>query len=174
MGQLVIFAAISIFLATASRSALRDPRSHGFYRFFAWEALAGLLVLNAPAWFRDPFSPLQIVSWMMLLISIVLAVHGFWMLIRAGRPVGSPENTTALITSGAYRLIRHPLYSSLLWLGWGAFCKQPSPPSTLLTLVMTAFLVATAKVEEAELLGRFGAAYEEYRRRTRMFIPYVL
>lgn len=173
MAELGVFIALTFVLTAFSREALRDPRSHGFYRFFAWESLAGIIVLNAPAWFRDPLSALQLLSWLMLLISIVLAIHGFNMLKRKGNPAGSIENTTALITSGAYRLIRHPLYASLLWLGWGAFCKQPSLASTLLTLGLTGFLAATARVEEAELIRKFGSAYAEYRMHTKMFIPYV-
>ncbi len=173
MVRLIVFGAFSLILLAVSWQALHDPRSHGFYRFFAWEALLGTILLNAPAWFRDPSSPLQIVSWLMLLVSIVLAVHGLWILKKAGKPVGSVENTTCLVTSGAYRLIRHPLYASLLCLGWGAFFKTPSLASGVLALAALIFLVATARVEETELLRRFGEFYSAYKRRTRMFIPYL-
>jgi protein-S-isoprenylcysteine O-methyltransferase Ste14 len=43
----------------------------------------------------------------------------------------------------------------------------------LLAFIATAFLVATAKVEEAEDLRHFGTAYQEYMGRTRMFIPFL-
>ncbi|MCK7540462.1 MAG: hypothetical protein MZV63_61010 [Marinilabiliales bacterium] len=35
------------------------------------------------------------------------------------------EKTTELVTSGIYRYIRHPMYSSLLLLAWGIWLKQP-------------------------------------------------
>ena len=83
------------------------------------------------------------------------------------------EKTTRLVTTGAFRYIRHPLYSSLLLLAWGVFFKNPSWAGICLALGATAFLVATAMVEEAENLLYFGPVYREYMRRTKMFIPYL-
>jgi len=37
----------------------------------------------------------------------------------------------------------------------------------------TAFLLATAKAEEVENVRYFGAAYQTYMQRTKMFIPFV-
>jgi protein-S-isoprenylcysteine O-methyltransferase Ste14 len=173
MAQLAVFGSLSLILLAASWQALHDPHSHGFYRFFAWEALLGIILLNASAWFRDPTSPFQIISWLMLFVSLILAINGFWMLKTAGRAVGGIENTTRLITEGVFRLIRHPLYASLLFLGWGAFFKQPSLPAAVLVVAASLLLLVTARVEETELLTRFGPAYAEYRRQSRMFIPYL-
>jgi protein-S-isoprenylcysteine O-methyltransferase Ste14 len=152
---------------------LRDPHSHGFFRFFAFESILALILLNLEHWFRDPFSPLQIVSWLLLLSSLILAVHGFYLLRRIGRPEGGIENTTTLVRLGAYQYIRHPLYSSLLLLGWGAFLKNPSLLGGILVMATSAFLIATARVEEVECLRKFGAEYAGYMRTTRMFIPFV-
>ena len=41
------------------------------------------------------------------------------------------ESTTTLVTAGAYRYIRHPLYESGLMLAWGAALKAPSAPTRL-------------------------------------------
>ena len=155
--------------------------AHGFYRFFAFEAILGLIVLNAPVWFRDPFSPRQLASWLLLLTSLLLAVHGFYLLRRVGQPdhgIEDPtrlgiEKTTRLVRRGAYRFIRHPLYASLLALAWGAFLKAPSWPGILLAVVATAALYLTARVEERENLRNFGAEYAEYMRATRMFVPFI-
>ena len=173
MLKLVVFAVVSVGLVFVSWPSLRDRRSHGFYRFFAWESLLTLILLNAEYWFQAPFSVPQIASWLLLLTSLVLAVHGFYLLRRIGRPEGKIENTTTLIRVGAYRYIRHPLYSSLLFLGWGAFLKHPSLPGGVLVLAASAFLVATARVEEGENLRKFGADYAAYVKTTRMFIPFL-
>ena len=105
MIQLLIFAIGSAALIVLSWPSLRDRSSHGFYRFFAFEAALALVLLNAQVWFRRPFSPQQIASWLLLLSSAILAVHGFHMLRRIGQPEGDFENTTVLVTSGAYRYI---------------------------------------------------------------------
>lgn len=84
------------------------------------------------------------------------------------------ENTASLVTTGAYRLIRHSLYASLLCLAWGAALKSLTPVSAVLVAAATVCLVATAKSEEVENIGRFGEAYREYMARTWLFIPFVL
>jgi len=180
--SIVVFILASAGIIYISRASLHAPGSHGFYRFFAWEAILALALLNWDVWFADPFSLHQLVSWTCLLISLFLVLHGVHLLRVVGKPderSGSDvpqlgiEKTTTLVTVGAYKYIRHPLYSSLLFLCWGVFFKDPSWLGSLLALIATAFLVATAKVEEAEDLRHFGAAYQEYMGRTRMFIPFL-
>jgi protein-S-isoprenylcysteine O-methyltransferase Ste14 len=169
-----IFVLVSVGIVAVSWPALRNPRMHGFPRFFAFEGLLTLVLLNARSWFRDMRSVRQIAASLLLTAALVLAVHGFILLRRVGKPRGSFEDTTALVVVGAYRWIRHPLYGSVLLLAWGTFLKQVSAASTCLVLAVTLLLVVTAKVEEAENLQRFGAEYRAYMSRTRMFIPYLL
>jgi protein-S-isoprenylcysteine O-methyltransferase Ste14 len=110
---------------------------------------------------------------LLLIASLILAVHGFHLLRIIGRPEGEIEDTTTLVMLGAYKYVRHPLYASLLLLGWGAFFKDPSLPAGVLILATCAFLTATARVEEAENLDKFGADYAAYMKTTRMFIPFL-
>ncbi len=58
----------------------------------------------------------QIVSWIAFALSIFLAIAGFTLLKSRGRPQGHFEYTTALVTDGVYRYIRHPMYASLFLL----------------------------------------------------------
>jgi protein-S-isoprenylcysteine O-methyltransferase Ste14 len=181
VAKVAVFLAATAGLAYVSRASLLVPRSHGFYRFFAWEAILALVLLNVNVWFHDPFSWNQILSWCLLLISLFLVLHAAHLLRRIGRPdrqrtdphlVGL-ERTTALVTEGVYRYIRHPLYSSLLCLAWGVFFKAPGWIGGLLAVASTLLLVATARVEEAADVRYFGPAYEAYRQRTKMFIPFL-
>lgn len=171
--RLIVFAVASGGLALLFRESLRDPRTHGFFRFFTFESILALLALNLPYWFRDPFSVMQIVSWVLLIGSLFLAIHGFYLLGVAGRPQGAIENTTTLVRRGAYRYIRHPLYSSLLLLGWGVFFKAPWLLTGLLALAASICLYATARAEEAENLQKFGADYAAYMKTTKRFIPFL-
>jgi protein-S-isoprenylcysteine O-methyltransferase Ste14 len=181
MWQWLVFAIGSLLIIRISRGSLHRRDAHGFFRFFAFEAILGLVALNAAVWFSDPFSLRQLVSWALLLTSLLLAVHGFHLLRRVGRPDRSIEDptrlgvekTTRLVRSGAYRYIRHPLYASLLALAWGAFLKAPSWPGVLLAAIATGAVYLTARVEEQENIRNFGTEYIEYMRETRMFIPFV-
>lgn len=183
MIQLVAFLVGSAGIVYVSRGSLRAPRSHGFYRFFAWELILGLFLLNADVWFRDPFAPHQLVSWPLLVICVVPVVLGVHGLRGVGKPVdsreGDPsllafEKTTSLVTTGIYRYIRHPLYSSLLILAWGIFFKAPSWLGLALAAAATVFLFATAMVDEVECTRFFGHDYREYMGRTKRFVPFVV
>ena len=171
--KLAILVVVSVGIFVVSWQFLRNPRSHGFYRFFAFESILILILLNLDNWISDPFSVHQIVSWLLLLASIVLAAHGFYLLHVIGRPKNGIENTTTLVMVGAYKYIRHPLYSSLLFLAWGVFFKDVSLLGGILASVATAFLIVTAKMEEAENIQKFGAEYAAYIKSTRMFIPFL-
>jgi protein-S-isoprenylcysteine O-methyltransferase Ste14 len=181
MIKLVIFVAVTAVLAYLSRGSIRSPRHHGFYRFLAWEAILGLLLLNSDYWHIDPPPRYEPLSVLLLVVSIYLVAHGTFLLRAHGRADGSRtdrallpfERTTRLVTTSLFRYIRHPLYSSLLFLAWGVFLKDPSWLAGALTLAATVSLMLTGKAEERECLEYFGSTYREYIRRTRMFIPFL-
>jgi protein-S-isoprenylcysteine O-methyltransferase Ste14 len=182
MWKLIVFVITTGLLIYISRASLRQPNSHGFYRFFAWESILLLFLLNAEQWFVDPFSLHQVIAWILLFTSLLPLIFGVRSLRERGRPVrersGDPsllafEKTTTLVTTGIYAYIRHPLYSSLLLLTWGIYFKAISLASTALALVATTFLIATAQVDEAECIRYFGDDYQTYMRKTKRFIPFL-
>jgi len=164
-----------------SRASLLRPGSHGFYRFFAWELLLILLLLNMREWFHEPLAPHQLVSWPLLIISGFLIIDSVIRLPLQGAPSDtrvddsliSIEKTTRLVTGGIYHYIRHPMYSSLFFLGWGIFFKDPSWLGGILATAASVFLVLTARVEEDENIRFFGSEYQEYMKRTKSFVPFV-
>jgi protein-S-isoprenylcysteine O-methyltransferase Ste14 len=180
--RITLFILVSIFLVIFSWRPLHNPRSHGFYRSFAFEGVLILVLLNIPLWLKNPFSPLQLISWTFLFFSILFVVQGFYLLRKlggsTGRETGSEnlpfENTVNLVTDGLYKYIRHPMYSSLLLLAWGAFLKHVTIYAIAAVLITTGFLVVTAKIEERENIAFFGSRYREYIKRSKMFIPYLL
>ncbi len=182
MLKLALFVVVSAVFAYISRASLPAPRSHGFYRFFAWECILGLFLLNVDVWFRDPFSVPQLISWLLLIVSAFLVILGVRLLRRSGKPDATREEapllafekTTTLVVEGIYRYIRHPMYSSLLFLAWGIFFKDITSWAGIgLVAAATFFLTMTAKAEEGEDIRFFGTAYRDYMRRTRMFIPFL-
>lgn len=182
MIKIIAFVVASACLIYISWRSLRAPRSHGFYRFFAWEMIAALFLLNVEVWFSNPFSWHQLVSWFLLFTSLIPLIFGARSLTGQGKPgrqrEAEPqllafEKTTSLVTTGIYHYIRHPLYSSLLFLTWGIFFKVPAWYGVILASGATLFLIATARADEAECIRFFGTAYETYMHQTRMFVPFL-
>jgi protein-S-isoprenylcysteine O-methyltransferase Ste14 len=168
MLKIIIFIFISTGIIFVSWKSLLIPRSHGFFRFLAWECMAALLVLNVDRWFVDAGSWHQIVSWSLLFAALIPLVFGVRSLTARGEAArqreGEPqlmsfEKTTQLVTTGVYRYIRHPLYSSLLLLNWGIFFKSLTWPGLFLTGAATVFLFLTAKADEAECIQFFCSSY---------------
>ena len=154
--------------------SIKEKRYHGIARFFAFESIFILVLLNIKVWFREPFSWHQIISWIFLFSSIYPGIAGYLLLKRKGKPENSFENTTMLVKSGIYKYIRHPLYCSLLLLGTGVMFKDPGPVQIVFGIINMIAIFFTARIEEKEMTARFGKQYEEYMHETKMFIPYIL
>jgi protein-S-isoprenylcysteine O-methyltransferase Ste14 len=182
MTNLIIFSLLSIPVFFLSRHTLLIPGSHGFYRFFSWECICWLLAFNYIWWFNDPFSLIQIISWVFLFVSLFLVLSGIIQLKKKGKPDESRkekslytfEKTTHLVTSGIFNYIRHPLYSSLIFLTWGIFLKKPEFHLLIAAFLSSACLYLTARSDEKECLEYFGKDYEVYMKRSKMFIPFLI
>lgn len=122
-------------------------------------------------WFDDPFSALHILSWIALIISLLLAISGF-------RELGFKDalgdlESGELKESGIYSNMRHPLYSSLLFLAFGAFLKGPSLFTSILMVGVIVTLMSTVRSEEEANLLKFGDKYDAYMKRTKMLVPFI-
>jgi protein-S-isoprenylcysteine O-methyltransferase Ste14 len=86
--------------------------------------------------------------------------------------LGRPYTPLEFATPGPYRIVRHPLYVGWLFAFWMA------PTMTLAHLVFaiatTGYILFAIQLEERDLVRHHGAAYEEYRRRVPMLVPFAL
>ena len=182
MERLIVFGILSLPVIIISWRTLFNIKSHGFYRFFSWECIIWLFVVNYKFWFDNPFSIKQICSWIFLTFSGYLVITGVILMKKKGKPgrnrdektLFQIEKTSELIDTGIFKYIRHPLYSSLLFLTWGIYLKNTTGLLLLASLLSTAFLCLTAIFEENECIKYFGVKYIEYMKRSKMFIPFIM
>jgi protein-S-isoprenylcysteine O-methyltransferase Ste14 len=173
--QLIVFISGTILIILFSWFvSLREKRYHGIPRFFAFECLLLMGLLQIPVWFKNPFAFYQLISWILLLISIYYVIAAVMLYHRYTNHGRNFENSTRLVTTGLYRYIRHPMYGSLLFLGWGMFLKEINPITVMVILIITIALFITCKVEEKEMKKKFGEEYKEYMKKTKMWIPGVI
>jgi protein-S-isoprenylcysteine O-methyltransferase Ste14 len=154
--------------------SIKRKRYHGIPRFFAFESIYILILLNLSLWFSDPFSWNQLISWILLILSAIFGLAGYFTLKNRGKATGDFENTTVLVKSGVYGLIRHPLYFSLLLLGTGVMMKNLTPATVAAGVANLVALGFTAATEEREMMIKFGKQYHDYMKETKMFIPFML
>jgi protein-S-isoprenylcysteine O-methyltransferase Ste14 len=181
MKTLIIFVILSIPILIVSWKPLLKLNTHGFFRFFSWECIIWLLVNNYSFWFQDIFSWKQIISWILLIVAAYVVLAGVYMLRKAGKASFAREDTelykfektTALVETGIYKYIRHPLYSSLLILTWGIYFKNTNLTLLLISIISSICLYYTAKIEEDENIAFFGEKYIAYMKRSEMFIPFI-
>jgi len=182
MDRYIIFGILSILIISVSWRTLFNIKSYGFYRFFSWECIVWLFATNYKSWFDNPFSFEQIISWIFLLLSGYLVIVGVMQMKKTGMPTNNRnkkalyqfEKTTELIDIGIFKFIRHPLYSSLLFLTWGIFLKDISTKLLIIAILSTIFLYLTAIFDEKECISFFGEEYREYMKRSKRFIPYIV
>src|SRR3972149_4605853 len=96
MLELSVFAVASAGIVAISWTSLANPWARRFDRFFAFESILALVVLNPRRWFSHPFAVRQILSWMLLAASAALAAHGFHLLRVVGKPEGGRAHPTRL------------------------------------------------------------------------------
>jgi len=85
----------------------------------------------------------------------------------------TPRHGGTLITSGPYRWIRHPMYTSVLLATAGAARKSFEPADALLWFALLGVLLGKAAIEERALARRF-PDYQGYRVRTTRFVPWLV
>ena len=126
----------------------------------------------------------SIIKLIIIIISLGIGlIYGIWSVIiqntiGAGGPVeiGNIEispKTKNLVVSGPYRNTRNPMLfgTFLIYLAFALFIN--SITSVVLVCAIFVFmLTVVVKMEEKRLLKDFGTQYEEYRKKTPMFIPW--
>lgn len=106
-------------------------------------------------------------------LGLALAV---WARVYLGRNWGMPMSQRAdpeLVTTGPYRRIRHPIYSGVI-LGMVGTAIAVSPYWLNAVVILSAYFLFSAVIEERTMAKLFPAAYPPYKRATKMLIPYIL
>jgi protein-S-isoprenylcysteine O-methyltransferase Ste14 len=98
-----------------------------------------------------------------------------WARVHIGRNWGTPmtqKNEPELVTTGPYRLVRHPIYSGIIVAGVGTAVAL-SWLSLAVVALAGVYFIYSATVEERFLTEQFPEQYPAYRRSTKMLVPFV-
>ena len=106
------------------------------------------------------------------LVGGILTLAGAVQLGSNLTPFPRPKTDATLIRSGAYGIVRHPIYGGLILMsfGWALFVRGDL--TLLYALALLVLLDAKARREERWLIVKFGN-YSDYKRRVRRLIPFL-
>jgi protein-S-isoprenylcysteine O-methyltransferase Ste14 len=111
-------------------------------------------------------------AWSLFACAAALGLAGAIALGRNLTPFPKPRAGGALVRTGVYGIVRHPLYAAVLLAMWGWGLIWASGPALGLALVAVLFLKAKADREERFLREQF-PEYADYVREVRQLIPWI-
>jgi protein-S-isoprenylcysteine O-methyltransferase Ste14 len=161
---------------TAARPALVEqlvylaPTWLGMVLLFGlrpWRGPVGLLLFSLPEWVR----------WVLTGLVAIGFIFTWWARIRLGSLWSSSvsfKQGHAVVASGPYAIVRHPIYTGLILAAF-AFALELGTSGSLAGAALIAFgFWLKARLEERFLSAELGAdAYASYRRRTPMLVPFL-
>jgi protein-S-isoprenylcysteine O-methyltransferase Ste14 len=137
---------------------------------------AGFIVLPIyPVIDLDSLSPIwQYTSWGLTgffgLMAALLLILGSLKLGKNLTPLPHPKNDGELVTSGVYGVVRHPIYSGVIFLTIAYSCLQLSITHAIGSIIFLVFFDIKARKEESWLSDKFGD-YDTYRSQVKKLIP---
>ena len=147
---------------------MKDTLTYPHLLVGAQFALIGLMVLFSRGVLGSPVA---------ITVFLIGVLFGLWAIMHNQRgnfhihPI-LKEGCT-LIATGPYRLIRHPMYTSVITMMLGVLVSTPTLLESLLFLLLILTLYLKGRREERLWCGH-DADYLVYRERTKLFIPYIL
>jgi protein-S-isoprenylcysteine O-methyltransferase Ste14 len=180
--KVIFFCILSLPLLTLSWRSLLSLKNHGLYRLVVWECILWLLIQNYRYLIVEKFDLQQLISSALMLASLAFVISAVFIMRKKGivskqrrdHALFDFEKTTVLIESGLFKHVRHPMYSSLLFLAWGILLRNIEVTLLIVALIATCSCIFAALVEEKENIEYFGERYRHYTLKTKMFIPYVI
>lgn len=173
----------SVLASVGFKHALRQMLGDGFMRFYRllynlFAVISFLPILYLVVTLPDqplyqvpvPWSNLMRAGQAIAALLLLAAVLQTDVLSFAGlRQLVEEEKTSALVTAGLYRFVRHPLYTFSLLFLW--LSPSLSVNSFVVYVALTVYILIGIIFEERKLQREFGQQYTDYKSVTPMLIP---
>lgn len=146
------------------------PRGEGYVIL---QVLLFVLIALAPAW--GPLNALPFIRPVGAILFAAGVLLGLWSLAALGRnltPLPHPRHDNQFVRRGPYRIVRHPIYASIIIGAFGWSLLRPSLLGLLLSVVLLALFDMKAHREEQWLVEKH-PEYPDYQKQVRKLIPWI-
>jgi protein-S-isoprenylcysteine O-methyltransferase Ste14 len=183
---LTCWAALIITWIVTSIGVKRDINRGAWWRFW-WVRIivivvaasvalhaAGLGGLKYHFGFVSPIAPNVPLATLAVILCVFGVALAIWARLHLGRnwsPAPNLKEGHELITSGPYKIIRHPIYTGILMAMLGS--ALVSPPWLIAFVIFGCMFVWRVKKEEDLLMKQFPNQYPEYKKQTWALVPYI-
>lgn len=127
---------------------------------------------GVPPWPEATRWPALLSGGTLALAGALLAFFGAFSLGRNLTPLPHPKDDATLVESGAYRLVRHPIYAGIILMSYGWALLARSWLTLAYATVVLLFLDLKSRREERWLKEKF-PGYAQYSKRVRKLIPFI-
>ena len=115
-------------------------------------------------------------AWSLTVVVALGLVFAWWARLHLGRLWSgsvTQKEGHRIVDTGPYAIVRHPIYTGLLLSAFTTAAIEATWFAFAGAALMTLGFFLKARLEERFLRGDLGVAYDEYRRRVRMLIPFL-
>jgi protein-S-isoprenylcysteine O-methyltransferase Ste14 len=115
-------------------------------------------------------------AWGLTLVVALGLAFAWWARLRLGRLWSgsvTQKEGHRVVETGPYAIVRHPIYTGLLLSAFATAALEATWLGFAGAALVALGFYLKARLEERLLRGELGAAYDEYRRRIPMLIPFL-
>ncbi|MCZ6483119.1 MAG: isoprenylcysteine carboxylmethyltransferase family protein [Alphaproteobacteria bacterium] len=141
--------------------------------FWQWRPMAGEIWSVDNAYGRGVLVTLYFAGWVILILATfnighfdLFGLNQVYCYLR-----GKERGPNVFKTPGLYRAVRHPIMLGWIIIFWAT--PRMTVGHLVFAAVTTAYIFIGIKIEERDLVGWFGEAYEDYRRKVPMVVPFL-
>jgi len=146
---------------------------------FSMFAIGWLFGFTLPEGILWGHTLVQYIGFWGMYVGILISLTGVALVISGWHRIhkdywSKEEGQGKLVTSGIYKYIRHPQYTGFFMITMGMMLEWATLPLIILYSLLLVLYYKLAKKEEIDIEKEFGNEYIEYKKKTKMFIPYII
>ncbi len=179
-GIFVLYWIISSFFVKKSVSRRKDWKFQLIWRVIIIALIILIAIISKKTVLTIVLHPIFLSNLTLQIIGSVLVILGLveaiWARISLGRNWSgyvTYKKNHELVTSGPYKYIRHPIYSSLILMLIGTFFNFPNTEVIIILLIWIVLFATRMKREEKIMTKLFGREYINYMDKSKRLIPWI-